>query len=435
VLREWGLLLDQLKAPRLASAPAPRTTPPQSFPPQISPGAILLLAAASGLIVANIYYAQPLIGPIAQSLGLAPQAAGLIVTMSQIGYGAGLMFIVPLGDLIENRKLILASVALSAIALAAAAFAPSAAVFLVCAGAIGLGSVAVQILVPLAAHLAPDATRGRVVGMVSSGLMIGIMLARPVSSFIAAQSSWRAVFIASAAMMLALAAVLARTLPVRAPNARMTYGALIASMAHLAAATPILRRRAFYQACLFFAFSLFWTTTPLLLAGPQYQLTQNGIALFALAGVSGAIAAPIAGRLADHGFSRPATGAAIALVLAALPMTMAAPPGSALALALLVAAAVAIDFGVQANLVLGFRAIFALAPEARGRLAVRRRRGRLSRRRLGLRARRLDACLPRRSCAAARRAGALSSQRRRRARVSRSYSRCDLDMRSTPPSC
>jgi predicted MFS family arabinose efflux permease len=198
-----------------------------------------------------------LIGPIAQSLGLAPQAAGLIVTMSQIGYGAGLMFIVPLGDLIENRKLVLASVALSAIALAAAAFAPSAAVFLICAGAIGLGSVAVQILVPLAAHLAPDATRGRVVGMVSSGLMIGIMLARPVSSFIAAQSSWRVVFIASAAMMVALAAVLARALPVRAPNARMTYGALIASMAHLAAATPILRRRAFYQACLFFAFSLF----------------------------------------------------------------------------------------------------------------------------------------------------------------------------------
>ena len=311
--------MDHVKAPRLA-------------PPQISPGTILLLAAACGLIVANIYYAQPLIGPISQSLGLAPQAAGLIVTMSQIGYGAGLMFIVPLGDLVENRRLVLASVALSAVALAAAAFAPSAAVFLVCAGAIGLGSVAVQILVPLAAHLAPDATRGRVVGMVSSGLMIGIMLARPVSSFIAAQSSWRAVFIASAAMMVALAAVLSRALPVRAPHTRMTYGALIASMAHLAAATPILRRRAFYQACLFFAFSLFWTTTPLLLAGPHYQLTQNGIALFALAGVSGAIAAPISGRLADRGFSRPATGAAIALVIAALLMTLYAAPGSSLAL-------------------------------------------------------------------------------------------------------
>ncbi len=405
--------MDHVKAPRLAPSP-----------PQISPGTILLLAAACGLIVANIYYAQPLIGPIAQSLGLAPQAAGLIVTMSQIGYGAGLMFIVPLGDLIENRRLVLASLALSAIALAAAAFAPSAAAFLVCAGAIGLGSVAVQILVPLAAHLAPDATRERVVGMVSSGLMIGIILARPVSSFIAAQSSWRAVFVASAAMMVALAAVLSRALPVRAPDTRMTYRALIASMARLAAATPILRRRAFYQACRFFAFSLFWTTTPLLLAGPHYQLTQNGIALVALAGVSGAIAAPIAGRLADRGLSRPATGAAIALVIAALLVTLYAPPGSSMALALLVAAAIVIDFGVQANLVLGFRAIFALAPDARGRLngglsgvAVRRRGGRVGRRRLGLRARRLDACLPHRPRAAALGAGALCFQRRHRARV------------------
>ncbi len=232
----------------------------------------------------------------------------------------------------------------------------------------GLGSVAVQILVPLAAHLAPDATRGRVVGMVSSGLMIGIMLARPVSSFIAAQSSWRTVFIVSSAAMIALAAFLSRALPVRAPETRMSYGALIGSMIEMAARTPILRRRAFYQSCLFFAFSLFWTTTPLLLAGPHYRMTQNGIALFALAGVSGAIAAPIAGRLADRGWSRPATGAAIVLVAIALSGTLIAAPGSPLALALLVAAAIAIDFGVQANLVLGFRAIFSLAPEARGRL-------------------------------------------------------------------
>ena len=228
VVRERGLSLDQVKAPRLTSAPAPRPKAAPSAP--VSPAIIFLVAAACGLIVANIYYAQPLIGPIAQSLGLAPQAAGLIVTMTQIGYGAGLLFIVPLGDLIENRRLLLACVSLSAFALAAAAFAPSAAVFLICAGAIGLGSVAVQILVPLAAHLAPDATRGRVVGMVSSGLMIGIMLARPVSSFIAAQSSWRVVFVASAAMMVALVAVLARALPVRMPDNRMTYGALIASM-------------------------------------------------------------------------------------------------------------------------------------------------------------------------------------------------------------
>jgi predicted MFS family arabinose efflux permease len=176
------------------------------------------------------------------------------------------------------------------------------------------------------------------------------------------------VFAASAALMVALGLVLSRTLPFRKPEANMSYGALIASMAKLAAATPILRLRTFYQSCLFAAFSLFWTTTPLLLAGADYRLTQRGIALFALAGVSGAIAAPIAGGLADRGFSRLATLAAILIVAAGFLTTMVVPQGSGLALALLVAAGIAIDFGVQANVVLGLRAIFALAPEARGRL-------------------------------------------------------------------
>ncbi len=333
----------------------------------MSAATILLFAASCGLIVANIYYAQPLIGPIAASLGLAPQAAGLIVTMSQIGYGAGLVLLVPLGDLVENRTLVVVCVALSAIALASAALASSAAVFLACALAIGFGSAGAQIIVPLAAHLAHDASRGRVVGSVMSGLMIGIMAARPVSSFIASQTSWRAVFAVSAILMIALGIVLSRRLPVRNPEARMSYGALIGSMVRLAAATPILRLRSFYQSCLFAAFSLFWTTTPLLLTGPDYRLTQRGIALFALAGVSGAVAAPIAGRLADRGLSRPATGAAIMLVAGAFLATMTGQ-GSSLALAVLAAAAIAIDFGVQANVVLGMRSIFAVAPEARGRL-------------------------------------------------------------------
>jgi len=346
-----------------------RLSRPASAPkPQVSAATILLLAAACGLLAANIYYAQPLIKPIAETLGLAPQAAGLIVTMTQIGYGVGLFFVVPLADLVENRRLVLVCVALCAVSLVAAAFATSPIAFLACAGAIGLGSVAVQILIPLSAHLAPDATRGRVVGAVASGLMIGVMGARPVSSFIASLGSWRAVFIASAVMMVALGLVLARKLPVRAPETRMSYGALIGSMARLAASTPILRLRAFYQSCLFAAFSLFWTTTPLLLAGPDYRMTQRGIALFALAGVSGAIAAPIAGRLADRSWSRPATGAAILLVAAAFLSTMMVEQGSTVALAVLVAAAVAVDFGVQGNFVLGLRAIFSLAPEARGRL-------------------------------------------------------------------
>ncbi len=345
-----------------------RQSPTDARQPRISAATILLLAASCGLIVANIYYAQPLIGPIAASLGLAPHAAGLIVTMTQIGYAAGLVFLVPLGDLVENRKIVIVCVALTAIAVGSAALASSSAAFLASASAIGLGSAAVQIIVPLAAHLAPDAVRGRVVGAVTSGLMIGIMAARPVASFIASQTSWRVVFGASAFLMVALGLVLSRTLPVRKPQARMSYGALIASMGRLAAATPILRLRAFDQSCLFAAFSLFWTTTPLLLAGPDYRLTQRGIALFALAGVSGAVAAPIAGRLADRGFSRPATGAAIILVALAFIATMVTGQGSSLALSVLVGGAVAVDFGVQANVVLGLRAIFALAPEARGRL-------------------------------------------------------------------
>ena len=361
--------MDRVKIAEAVSeptaAPVLHESPP---PPEVSSATILTLAAACGLLVANIYYAQPLIAEIARSLGLATGAAGLIVTMSQIGYGLGLFFVVPLGDLVENRRLILISATVSAVALACAAFAPSAGVFLACAAVIGLSSVAVQILIPLAAHLAPDATRGRVVGMVSSGLMIGIMLARPVSSFIAAQSSWRMVFGLAAAAMVLLAGALSRALPIRTPQNKMNYGQLMGSMVHLVRGTPILRRRAFIQGCLFFAFSLFWTTTPLLLGGPHYGLTQNGIALFALAGVSGAIAAPIAGRVADCGWSRPATGGAIALVALAMLGSIFVPQGSAFALSLLVAAAIAVDFGVQANLVFGYRGIFAVAPEARGRL-------------------------------------------------------------------
>ena len=345
-----------------------RRPAPVARDPKVSAATILLLAASCGLVAANIYYAQPLIGPIAASLGLAPQAAGLIVTMTQVGYGAGLVLVVPLGDLVENRKVVVVCVAMCAIALSAAAVAGSPSAFLVSSFAIGLASAAVQIVVPLAAHLAPDAIRGRVVGAVMSGLMIGIMAARPVASFIASQTSWRAVFAASAGLMVALALVLSRTLPVRKPKARVSYGALIASMGRLAAATPILRLRAFYQSCLFAAFSLFWTTAPLLLAGPDYRMTQRGIALFGLAGVSGAIAAPIAGRLADRGFSRPATCFAILLVAAAFLATIMTAQGSMRALGVLVGAAVAIDFGVQANVVFGMRAIFALAPEARGRL-------------------------------------------------------------------
>jgi len=195
---------------------------------------------------------------------------------------------VPLGDLVENRNLVLCVIGVAALALFGAALSTQPLPFLFAALAVGLGSVAVQILIPYAAHLAPETARGRVVGDVTTGLMIGIMLARPASSFIASISSWRVVYIFSGTVMVVLAIVLFCALPRRTPKAQLGYRALLASMGLLFMTTPILRRRALYQAFLFGAFSLFWTTIPLLLAGPEFHMSQRGIALFALAGVAGA---------------------------------------------------------------------------------------------------------------------------------------------------
>jgi len=174
----------------------------------ISPGMVLLLAAATGLIVANLYYAQTLVGPISQSTGLSPQAAGLIVTLTQIGYCLGLLFIVPLGDLLENRRLIVTGLLFTSAMLVLAAFSTTAWMFLTAALGIGLGSVAAQIVVPFAAHLSKEATRGHTVGKVVSGLLLGIMLARPVASLVADASNWHVVFGGGALIVLLVALVL-----------------------------------------------------------------------------------------------------------------------------------------------------------------------------------------------------------------------------------
>lgn len=350
----------------MSSTRVPPPTDPEV--PRITFGLTMLLATACGLLVANIYWAQPLVGPIARDLGLTPAAAGLIVTLTQIGYGLGLLFLVPLGDLVENRRLIVTMVALLAATLVGAAFANGATTFLVAALLIGLGSVAVQMIVPFAAHLAPAERRGRVVGNVTTGLMLGIMLARPVSSAVTAISSWHVIYFAAAVAMVFLAIVLRLRLPTRRPGKTVHYFELLASMVGLARRTPALRRRAFYQACLFFAFSLFWTVTPLVLAGPDFGLTQRGIALFALAGVSGAIAAPLAGHAADRGHGRIATVAAMLLTVLAFGLTHLAVPGSSLAIGLLTAAAIVLDFGVQTNLIVGYRFLFELGPDLRSRI-------------------------------------------------------------------
>ncbi|WP_082475559.1 MFS transporter [Rhizobium sp. Leaf341] len=328
----------------------------------------LVLAAACGLIVANLYFAQPLIGPIGASLGLSPDAAGLIVTLTQLGYGLGLLLIVPLGDLFENRKLILVMLGLSILAVLSAGLATQAAAFLATAFAIGLCCVAVQIIVPYAAQMVSPAERGRAVGNVMSGLMVGIMLARPASSFIAAFLPWHMVFVLSALCMTGLALFLARVLPRRMPTSRLAYTALIGSLPRLVATQPVLRRRAAYQGCMFAAFSVFWTVTPLLLASPTFGLSQAGIALFALAGASGALAAPIAGRLADRNLSFAATRIALIGGACAFLVTHLAQESSTVSLAVLTLAAIGLDFAVSTTLVLGQRAIYVLGDEHRSRL-------------------------------------------------------------------
>lgn len=334
----------------------------------ISSGLIILLATACGIIVANLYYAQPLIGVISNEIGLSNSSAGLIVTLTQIGYVVGLLFLVPLGDIVENKKLIFILLFLSAFALISMVFVKSATLLLIASFFIGLGSVAAQVLVPLVSYLSSENARGRVVGNVMSGLLLGIMLARPISSLVADIWGWSAIFALSASVIIVLAFVLSKVLPIRKPQAKTNYIALLNSMWQLLRTTPILRRRAIYHACVFGAFSLFWTTVPLLLSSPGFHFSQTAIALYALVGITGAIAAPIGGRLADLGWTRPATGIALTVVIISLLLPLFIQSSSPFGIAVLVIAAILLDMGVSANLVLSQRLIFSLSPEIRSRL-------------------------------------------------------------------
>ena len=326
---------------------------------------VFVFACACGIVVANLYYAQPLIGLIAPEIGLSESAASLIVTLTQVGYCIGLILLVPLGDLVENRKLVLATICGAILALVIAMLAPTAIWFLFASLLIGIGSVAVQMLIPIAAHISPEERRGRTVGNIMSGLLLGIMLSRPLSSLIAHSFGWRTVFGMSAILLVVLAVILWLLLPIRKPISHHHYFSLIKSLWSLLRDTPILRRRALYQAALFASFTLFWTITPILLTGPTFNLSQQGIALFALAGALGVLAAPIAGRLADKGHTKIATGAALATAAFAFLLSLFGGSGSITALVL---AGILLDLGVQCNVVLGQRTIYLLGAEIRSRL-------------------------------------------------------------------
>ena len=328
----------------------------------------LLLAAAAGISVANLYLAQPMIGLIGPSVGLAPGAYGLVVTLTQLGYAAGLLLLVPLGDFLENRRLMVATVACATLTLIATSLAHSATVFLIACFVIGLTAVNAQIVVPMAAHLALPARRGRQVGTVVSGLLTGILLSRPIASLIESFAGWRVVFVVATIVTFAMGTALWLRLPDRRPQARGHYLHVLGSLWPILRHTPVLQERMAYQMGLFFAFSVFWTTIPLELTR-HFGFGQREIAVFSLVGAAGAFSAPIAGRLADAGRSVIGTLTAILMVAIGLALTWpAAVERGWLGIAIFVVSTILLDGGVQANLAFSQKALFDLAPEHRSRM-------------------------------------------------------------------
>ena len=331
----------------------------------LSPAVTLLMAVACGAMVANLYYAQTLIEQIGADIGLSAGLAGTIVTLTQLGYGLGLAFIVPLSDLVENKRLILISTAGAVLGSLGIALAKGPGTFLAAALVTGVCSVGVQVLVPLAAKLSSQARQGRTIGLVMSGLLTGIMLARPIASFVAGLAGWRAMFFLSAGITALVGVALLTMLPARRPDSTLRYGALLKSSVDLLRRYPVLRLRAAYQALLFIAFNMFWTAAPIVLT-QRFGLGANGVALFALAGAGGALIAPVAGWLADRGLSRGTTfGGLMLLTLSFLGSDMVVAAGSLIAFGV---SAVLIDAAVQLNQISGQRIIFGLDPNAGGRI-------------------------------------------------------------------
>ncbi len=334
-----------------------RTAPSQAL--------IGVVAVSVGALVANIYYAQPLIASIGPSIGIGTALSGSLVSVTQIGYGAGLFFLVSLADLVENRRLVLIAVAVVIAGLVAIGLSQTAVAFCLASLCTGVCASAAQILVPFIAHLAPPERRGRVVGTVMGGLLTGIMLARPMALFIAGSFGWRIVFFVSAALMLAIGVALARAVPRYQPRQGLHYGQVLASMLGILRERPPVRWRALYQSLMFCAFNLFWTTVPLLLA-QRFGLSEHAIGLFALAGTGGALAAPIAGHLADRGYIAAATAGAMAVL--GLSFAGAIPVSGTVGLVWLALLAVLIDAAVQVNQVTGQHIIFSVPADIRGRV-------------------------------------------------------------------
>ncbi|RYU81583.1 MFS transporter [Hymenobacter persicinus] len=338
----------------------PSFSPPSS---PLAPALVWLMAITCGLVVANIYYNQPLLAEIGKTFGVSDSRVSLVATVTQVGYTLGLLFVVPLGDKRERKSLILGLLLCSAVCLAGAAAAPSFALLALASLLIGIFCAVPQLLIPMAASLASDEERGRVIGKVMSGLLIGILVSRTISGYVGAHFGWRTMFWLGAGLMVALCGILARMLPRNQPVFAGSYASLLKSLGPLIRDLPMLRRSALVGACMFAGFSAFWTSLVFFLES-TYHYHSDVAGLFGIIGASGAFAASFAGKSADRKGADYALNLGILLFLGAYALLA----GGGLYLIGLILGVVLLDVGQQMTHISNQARIFLLLPEARSRL-------------------------------------------------------------------
>jgi predicted MFS family arabinose efflux permease len=337
--------------------------------PALPASLVLLLATGAGLAVAALYYSQPMLGVLGADIGASARAVGFVPTLTQLGYALGILLLAPLGDRYDRRRIILMKAAVLCVALLLAGAAPSIAVLLVASLVIGLSATLAQDIVPAAATLAPEASRGKIVGTVMTGLLLGILLSRVVSGFVAEHFGWRTMFIAAALSIALIGAAAWRGLPRFRPTTQLSYGALMGSLVKLWKRHGALRRATFAQALLSIGFSAFWSTLAVMLHGEPFHLGSAAAGAFGLAGAAGALAAPIAGRIADKRGPELVTRLGASLVLASFAVMALAPWMQPHAqLGLLVVGAIGFDLGIQASLIAHQTIVYSIEPAARSRL-------------------------------------------------------------------
>ena len=330
----------------------------------LSPALILLMSVATGLAVASNYYAQPLLDTIARAFDLSASSAGFIVTAAQLGYAAGLLFLVPLGDMFERRMLIVSMTLLAAGGMLITASSQSLTMMIVGTALTGLFSVVAQILVPLAATLASPEKRGKVVGTIMSGLLLGILLARTVAGLLASLGGWRTVYWVASVLMVVMALALWRGLPKVKQENHLNYPQLLASVFSLFTQDKLLRTRALLGCLTFANFSILWTSMAFLLAAPPFNYSEGVIGLFGLAGAAGALGARPAGGLADKGKSHMTTTAGLILLL----LSWAAIWYGHVSVLALIVGILVLDLTVQGVHITNQTVIYRVKPEARNRL-------------------------------------------------------------------